>query len=208
MMRMGSHIQADARQADARQAHAHHAHAALRLCVLLGLALALCIGTFQTLLSPCAPAYAQANITIAELEDASAELDGCRVDIVGEAIGDILAAHDGYVWITLVDLDPQSKGIDTASINVYMTSKDAELISNLGRFRVVGSTVEVSGVFHLACPEHEGLSDVHASSVRILDEGGSTEQRVDVGLLIFGVVLIAVAGLLLFLFYVLRERLR
>ncbi|MDR2714296.1 MAG: hypothetical protein LBB42_02045 [Coriobacteriales bacterium] len=95
-----------------------------------------------------------------------------------------------------------------ASISVYMSRDDAAAITSLGRYHVEGSTLEIEGVFHLACKEHEGLSDVHATSVQQVDAGSTTAENPDVGLLIGGGVLICVGLALVLLFRFLRERLR
>ena len=172
------------------------------------LAMLMLMGPFAGPLGLMTPAYAMPDTTITELENAGADMDGRRVDFVGEAVGDIINAGEGYVWVTLVDTDPRQEASGYASISVYMASTDAVLISNLGRYHVVGTMVEVSGVFHLACSEHEGLSDVHASTVIVLEAGGPTKQNVNVGMVVWGLLFAVVAGLLLFLFYRLRERLR
>ena len=158
------------------------------------------------------------TITITDLNNATAEMDGMQVVFIGEAIGDIFFANSGNVWVTLGEcngyINPNSSEENinptqrNVSIGVYMSSEDAAKIANLGRYHVVGTTLEIHGVFNLACSIHEGYSDVHATSVRVIDPGGSVPQKPDYGLLIFGGILLCVGGALIFLFHILRERQR
>jgi len=167
-------------------------------------------------------AYAAASVTITDLTDEPTDYDNKEVVFSGEAIGDILRAHDGYVWVTLTDHENAGIVTDTgdpsdiartsfdinASISVLMTNEQAALITNLGRYRVEGTTLEITGSFYLACEEHQGQSDVHATSVKVVTPGGKLSQSPRISLLIVGIVLICVGVALTFLFRVLRNRQR
>jgi hypothetical protein len=146
------------------------------------------------------PAFAEPTITVTGLSNAGSLLDGQEVDFTGEAVGDIINGEGGKKWLTLVDAD--------SSISVYVSAPDAQKVVNLGRYKQTGTTLEISGIFHLACSQHEGLTDVHATSVTVLDPGGSQEQSVSVLQLQLGGVLVVIGVLLLVLFHYLKERTR
>jgi len=164
-------------------------------------------------------AHAEETVTIPELYNADESYDGSEVCFVGEAIGDIIAGNSGHVWVTIGVLQAQGElegeleselgSLQTnASVSVFMTREDAEKILVLGRYNTIGTTLEITGIFHLACSEHEGLSDVHASVVNVLDAGYIVPEDPDLGLLIIGGILILAGVLFMVLFRILRERLR
>jgi len=163
-------------------------------------------------------AYADDTVTVVDLFHASEEMDGAKIVFQGEAIGDVLSAGDGYAWVTLkapshrIDGSlaeaKKERNTTNASVSVLMTSADSDLITHLGRYHVSGTTLEITGVYNLACEEHQGQSDVHASSVKVISPGAIVDEDPDLSLLIFGVALIFVGCVLVFLFRVLRERQR
>lgn len=141
--------------------------------------------------------------TIAELATADAYFDNQTVQIVGEVVGDNISAEiDGsYRWITLFD------GMGS-TIDTYMPRESAARIDSFGRYGVTGTSLQVRGTFHLACPEHEGLSDVHAENVVVMKAGGETPDEFNVQDFIPGAVLLGVGLLSVILYSYLRERQR
>jgi hypothetical protein len=137
-------------------------------------------------------------ISISELSTASAHLDHQRVDFVGEVVGDIINAENGHCWIAMSD--------GQASISVYISTEDANSISNLGGYQRHGTALEVSGIFNLACEQHDGLSDVHAAKVKVLSSGGNIEHDIDPVVLVSGLVLMAIGLGLACLYSLLRKR--
>jgi translation initiation factor 2 alpha subunit (eIF-2alpha) len=91
-----------------------------------------------------------------------------------------------------------------ASIQVQVTEEMADRIDTTGRYQVRGSTVSVMGAFHLVCGEHDGLSDLHATSLEVTQAGKASPAEFDVGEFIPAAALV-VAGLVLYGFY-LRKR--
>lgn len=168
-----------------------------KLCTMVLLALMLWV-------SPAWAATAlvtgDTNTSIAALSSAGTLMDGQKVDFAGEAIGDIIKAESGHKWLTLYDAG--------ASISVYVSDADAKKVSNLGRYSQKGTRLEIQGVFYLACAEHEGLSDVHASKVKVLEEGGAQSSPLNMRQLQIGLLLVGIGGLLLLLHWRLRERTR
>jgi hypothetical protein len=147
-----------------------------------------------------AVAWAKPNTTIPGLSNAGTQIDGQTVTFQGEAVGDIINADEGHKWLTLED--------EGSTISVYVTDYQANRISHLGRYDQRGSFVEVTGTFHAACPIHDGLTDVHADRLTVLDAGEELESELDFNELKIGGVLLAIGLLLLVLQWRLRERLR
>lgn len=143
------------------------------------------------------------DTSIAELADADPYMNNQTVQIVGEAIGDILNAADdpNCVWVML----QEKVDNDYPQISVFMTRSQADLIDHLGRYGVQGTKLQVRGEFHLACPQHEGLTDLHAESVSVVSRGSVTPQTFDVQQFVPGAVLFVVAGALLLVFRRLQE---
>ena len=140
------------------------------------------------------------NTSIAALSGAGTLMDGQKVDFRGEAVGDIINGEKGYKWLTLYD--------GGASISVYVSDEDALKVSSLGRYGQKGTRLEIQGVFNLACDTHEGLSDVHASSVKVLEAGGKQQSLLNMRQLQIGLLLVGIGVLLLLLHWRLRERTR
>jgi hypothetical protein len=145
-------------------------------------------------------ASTNATATIAQLTDAGQLHDGSVVTITGEAVGDILKADDGHRWLLLQD--------GNATISVYVDEADAAKVTRLGRYGQVGTRLEVSGIFEADCARHDGLTDVHAATVKVIDEGHDVPSSFNVRALQIGGLLVVVGIGLLLLQWRLRERTR
>lgn len=145
------------------------------------------------------------DTSIAELAGADSYLDGQTVQVVGEVVGDNLSANiDGsYRWIALMADDGSG-----AIITVHMSKSAAALIDTFGRYGATGTILQVRGTFNLACPEHEGLSDLHANSVSVMHKGVVHEDVFDVRKFIPGIAFAALGLILTMAFYFARERQR
>lgn len=178
---------------------------------------------FVLAFAPVAPAYADDeqndvnaqqlpdssfiyDTSIADLGEADAYYDGQTVQVVGEAIGDnLLAGLDGrHRWVTLAASEKGS----TATISVYMSSETAAKIDTFGAYGRTGTMLQVRGTFHLVCAEHEGLTDLHAESVRVVEKGKYHEDEFAVGPFVPGAVALVVGLVMMGVFYYLRERQR
>ena len=84
----------------------------------------------------------------------------------------------------------------------------AKLIQNVGDYHMTGTTLKITGTYHIACPEHEGELDVHASTAEVTDNGGPVTHMVAPGRLEAAFVLCIVAGLLLMAFLLVRRYLQ
>ena len=142
--------------------------------------------------------------SIVDLSNADSYYDKQTVQITGEAVGDIIDARDGMVWVTLAEASSSSN----ASVAVLMTRESASHIDTLGRYGTTGTMLQVRGVFHLACPEDQGLSDVHATSVAVVTKGSHHANEFRPEAFAVGAALTAVGFALMGLFRYLRERQR
>ncbi len=110
------------------------------------------------------PSFARAE-TGEELIQNSGSFDGKSITYQGEVIG--VLTRGNYAWINIYN-----KGY---AIGIWSRAEDAEKISSFGDYTHIGDSVSVEGEFHLACPEHGGDLDIHASSLKIL----STGEKID-----------------------------
>ena len=142
---------------------------------------------------------------IESLVEQGALYDGREVQVAGEVIGDCIAATDtGYSWITLTVTDVEDK----TSISVLLSDEQTAQIDRYGKYGVTGTILQVSGIFHQACNDHDGLPDIHASSSSVMARG---EDHFDVFVasdFVPGIVTVLVGGALIAAFYYARERTR
>lgn len=146
------------------------------------------------------------DTSLVELASATSYYDGQTVQITGEAIGDIIhAGTDGtHVWLTLASTSPDSD----ATVVVYLPSSATSIIDTLGEYGKTGTVLQVRGTFHLVCPDHEGVSDIHAENVNVVSPGTSSPDEFSWAALQPGALLLLLAGALLLAFHLLRQRLR
>jgi hypothetical protein len=130
--------------------------------------------------------------------DQSGATDSETVVLTGEVLGDLISDGSGREWVAV--------GSDGGTVSVLLEEGMSDSIENLGRYQVKGSTVEVTGTYHMACEDHDGLTDVHATSIVVLDAGGSEDTAVDGGIVGSGFALVAAALLLSLLYRIIRRR--
>ena len=126
------------------------------------------------LLPTSAKAAAQA-VTSTELIEDALTLNGKTLTYRGEVIGDILYRGD-HAWIQVSD--------GTNAIGCYIPAVQADTVTTVGRYRIVGDTVELTGTFHRDCPEHGGDLDIHADTITVLNKGYKTEDNPSAGLIL------------------------
>ena len=144
--------------------------------------------------------------SIAALGSADAYYDNQTVQVVGEAIGDSIreGLDNRHRWITLAANEKDS----TATVSVLMTVEQAAKIDTFGKYGTTGTKLQVRGTFHLVCTEHEGLTDLHADIVTVVDKGKHHEDEFDVNAFVPGAIATALGLALMGVFYYLRERQR
>ena len=115
--------------------------------------------------------------SIYALQTSDTYYESQTVQVTGEVVGDIILAEtdpeNGRCWITLDSLE----GEQEATLQVYVTEAQAKLIDSLGRFERTGTIVSVTGKYHLTCDQHDGLSDLHATSLTVFQQGSSQHTK-------------------------------
>ena len=144
------------------------------------------------------------DTTIESLFDQSSLYDDRTVQVVGEVIGDRIAANDGLVWITLTVIDAEDK----SSISVLMSGDQADQIDHYGKYAVTGTILQVRGTYHQACNDHEGLPDIHATEVSVMSKGVSSPDEFDAAEFAPGIFAVLIGLGLMAAFYFARERMR
>ncbi len=144
------------------------------------------------------------DTSIDDLAAADTYYDGQTVQVTGEAVGDNIRANPlgDKRWITL-----ESEG-GTGYVSVYMTEEQAKNIDTFGEYGAVGTTLQVRGTYHLACRDHQGLSDLHAEVVSVVYPGSTEPDKRDMWAFAPGAALTAIGLILAVTYYVLRERQR
>lgn len=106
---------------------------------------------------------------IATLTDADSYHDTQTVQVRGQAVGDLIADESDPTkcWVTLQELEDRPNAV----VSVIMTREQATIIDQLGRYGMMGTTLQVKGTFHLDCVDHQGLTDIHADEVLALEKG-------------------------------------
>lgn len=110
-------------------------------------------------------AGAEAALSPAELVESRRRLDRQTVAVRGEAIGETLRADSSHVWLNLLG--------DHTAVGVYLDRKLAGRVGTFGDYTHSGDRVLVRGIFNLACDQHGGELDVHATQLVVEHRGGS-----------------------------------
>ena len=144
------------------------------------------------------------DMSIVDLASADSYHDNQIVQVLGEVVGDrIFETGDmGHCWITLDA--PNTK--DDATIAVYMTSESAQMIDTYGKYHTRGTMLQVRGIFHLACSEHQGISDLHADYVAVAQPGVEVDDTLEFSPFLPGIIALAFAGTLVIVYARMREK--
>ncbi|MCD8316212.1 MAG: hydrolase [Eggerthellaceae bacterium] len=142
---------------------------------------------------------------ISDLASADSYLNEQTVQVVGEVVGDRIRSEqdDGYCWITLQSLESPYD-----QIAVYMSTSDAEVIDTYGAYDKKGTTLQVRGTFYLVDSENEGLSDLHANNVYVVERGYVVKEEFNIYSFIPGAILVAIGFVLIFVYRRLQEGMR
>ncbi|MEJ5187050.1 MAG: hypothetical protein WHT46_08220 [Candidatus Geothermincolales bacterium] len=143
-------------------------------------------------------------VRISDLVENMEEYDGKTVSVEGEVVGDVMIRGEG-AWITVND-DPYAErsleeggefaGVSNIGIGVWVDPDMAREIRHTGDYREKGDKVRVSGVFHRACRDHGGETDIHALSLQVLKRGYTFDRPFDWGKLAVALVLLVSTALL------------
>lgn len=125
------------------------------------------------------------------LIEQAGQLDGQKVSVQGEAIGESMNRGD-YTWININD--------GTNAIGIWMKTADASKISHFGDYKTKGDIIKVQGVFRRACAEHGGEADIHSITVAVSEKGYSTPAQVPYSKII-AAILLGIAALVMTVFF-------
>jgi hypothetical protein len=151
------------------------------------------------------------RVPIADLIKNMRKYDGKVVTIRGQAVGDGLMRGD-FGWVTIDD-DPFSNksaeeggalvGMSNISMSVWAPKPDVEQVRFYGGYKNQGDAVRVTGVFHRACPEHGGDTDIHASGFEVIRLGHGIRHSIQYPKLI---AVILLSAIIVLLWYALKGR--
>ena len=118
-------------------------------------------------------------------------------------VGDRITTGDGrHCWLQLASPS------DSSTVSVYLTNESADKVDTYGAYGRKGTTLQVRGTFNLACPDHDGASDLHAQVVTVTEKGKATPDEFDINAFIPGMVTVMIGLAMMVVFYLLRERQR
>ena len=137
------------------------------------------------------------TISINDLIENASVYNNTEVSIEGEAIGEFLERGDDG-WINILD--------NTNAIGVRITAKDAELIQTYGNYDYKGDIVKIKGTFYQTCPDHDGETDFHCTSIEIVEKGYSTQHSISFARIILLIILLIIALILLPFFLKTRRK--
>lgn len=143
------------------------------------------------------------DTSITDLSTADTYYDKQTVQVTGEVVGDRVTAGDGrHCWLQLASHS------DSSTVSVYLTNESADKVDTYGTYGRKGTTLQVRGTFNLACPDHDGASDLHAQVVTVTEKGKATPDEFDINAFIPGMVTVMIGLAMMVVFYLLRERQR
>ena len=141
--------------------------------------------------------------SIADLAQADSYYEGQTVLVKGEVVGD--RVNDEFesdtCWITL-----QDNATTPSVVAVFMTKDQSSIIDTYGQYGQVGTQLQVRGIYHLECAEHQGMSDIHAEEVSALQEGYEQQPAVNMKILGVAVAACILGAILMIAYYIKRER--
>lgn len=142
------------------------------------------------------------DTSISALQEADSYLNNQTVQVTGEVVGDRIKAEfdPGFCWIVL-----QANDDSYAEVPVFLSLGDTEPIDTYGSYGRKGTTLQIRGIFHLSCSDHQGLTDLHADTVTVVEKGSVTEQVLDPHAFLPGGVLVVVGLVMVFVFRHMRE---
>lgn len=109
-------------------------------------------------------------ISSAELINNSKVYDSRIVSYEGEVIGDVMKRATG-AWININDGEN--------AVGIWGSLSLLKDVVYTGSYKSFGDKIEITGIFHRACPEHGGDLDIHAQSLRKIKSGRLKQERLN-----------------------------
>ena len=146
------------------------------------------------------------DVDISELIKADTFNDGQTVQVKGEVVGDAIndESNESLTWIALQDDDE----LNPQTISVLVSKQQAEVIDSYGHYGQQGSILQIRGTYHLACADHQGLSDIHAEEAQLVSEGRNIDILLNPVILTAAVISVFLGGVLFVMYSIRRERMR
>ncbi|MBP1754378.1 MAG: hypothetical protein H6Q59_776 [Firmicutes bacterium] len=139
------------------------------------------------------PAKAATTVSVNDLIEHAKELDGQKLTIQGEAIGEALERGE-YSWININD--------GTNAIGVWVSRSDAEKVTSYGNYKNSGDIIQTTGMFHRACKEHGGEADFHADTITVIKRGHPVKEELPISKRIGIGVLTCVTAVIVLLYII------
>ena len=127
------------------------------------------------------PSFAQ-GLSSSELIQNAKQYDGKLIVYTGEVIGDVMP-RGGNAWVNIND--------GNNALGIWMSASLAKEINYEGSYKSRGDSLEVTGIFHRACPEHGGDLDIHAQGLRKLATGRIVNEKINLDKINLGAILLA-----------------
>lgn len=142
------------------------------------------------------------DTSIGALQEADSYLNNQIVQVTGEVVGDRIKAEfdPGFCWIVL-----QGNDKARSEVPVFIATDATEGIDTYGAYGRRGTMLQIRGIFYLSCPQHQGLTDLHADTVSVVESGLVTEQVFDIGAFVPGLVLVGLGTIMVVVFHRMRE---
>lgn len=151
------------------------------------------------------------DTSIEALASADILYDNTTVSVVGEVMGDRISAEVGSnsCWLTLYSLHTSvTKTYKPSSVEVFVSNTLADAIDTYGRYNVHGTHVQVDGTYHLSCVDHDGISDIHADSLQVVQAGTKVNDPLKLSEFLPGVIAVGLGLLLMLVYRRMKERAR
>jgi len=144
------------------------------------------------------------DVTVAEVIQSGSELDGERITVEGELIGDYGFRDDGWMWTQLNGdayvSDPIGEGGSpvggNTGIGIRMPTHLGDDLDPPGRYRNRGPIVRATGIWTYHDPGRQGESYLKVESLSVIEAGRRMPQEADWLVMIAGLSLVTGAAVL------------
>lgn len=126
------------------------------------------------------------SISSAELINNAKQYDGKTVDYQGEVIGDLMVRGE-FAWVNVND--------GKNALGIWIDKALIKDIIYTGSYKSKGDLIEITGVFHRACPQHGGDLDIHAVSLKKINSGRNTSEKLNLEKRSLSFILAGILGL-------------
>ena len=137
------------------------------------------------------------RVTSKDLVDHAKELDGQKVILAGEVIGDVMPRNQN-AWINVQD--------ELGTVSVWIPQDMVSAIKFKGDYSHRGDSVEVVGEFRRADPELGGELCIRAEYLRILSQGNYIVHLLNPAKTRLSLIFLTLAALFMILRLILKRK--